>query len=98
MIIAIVDFMVAETDQARALEILAQDGSDATALDGNISFRSFTNAGDASHVGLMHEWDTPEAFETYLASDDFAAIGAKLRPLMTAAPTSRRYVADVYAP
>jgi quinol monooxygenase YgiN len=96
MIIAIVDFQVSPPDQAMALEILASDGVAATAIPGNLGFRAFTDAGSPTHVGLMHEWTDAAAFEAYLASAGFAEVGAKLRPMMTGAPVSRRFDAVLY--
>lgn len=93
MIIAIVDFDVAPETRSDALEVLIGDGAEASALPGNLGFRTFTNAGSKSHVGLMHEWADAAAFEGYLQSAGFAAVGAKLRPMMVGAPVSRRFEA-----
>jgi quinol monooxygenase YgiN len=96
MILAIVDFEVAAKDRDAALRVLRQDATRATALPGNLSFRVFTNAGSDTHVGLMHEWDRIDAFNTYLASADFAQVGTVLRPLMTGIPVSRRLVTELF--
>lgn len=96
MIIAIVDFSVAPENQAVALNILAGDGVAATAIKGNLGFRAFTDACSKTHVGLMHEWTDQAAFDAYVASPEFATVGAQLRPLMTGAPTSRRFEATLY--
>jgi quinol monooxygenase YgiN len=96
MIIAIVDFHVSAENQAKALDVLASDGIAAAAIPGNLGFRAFTDAGSTTHVGLMHEWADLTAFEAYVASPGFAVVGAALRPMMTAAPTSRRFEATLY--
>ncbi|MEY1556489.1 putative quinol monooxygenase [Yoonia sp. R2331] len=94
--IAIVDFHVAPADQPRALEVLSADGATATgAVPGCLAFRVFANHGDATHVGLMHEWDGPDALAAYLGSDHFAKIGSVLRPMMKGPPVSRRFEATL---
>lgn len=94
MIIAIVDFETAPETQAKALDILLTDVASATNITGNLGFRAFSNAQSDTHVGLMHEWETLADFEAYTASDAFKQIGAQLRPMMTAAPVSRRFEAQ----
>ena len=93
--IAIVDFHVAPTDQQSALDVLQGDAAAAAQALGCRAFRVFSNAGDAGHVGLMHEWDSAEDLSAYLASDGFAQVGQALRPLMTAPPESRRFNAQL---
>ena len=96
MFIAVVDFTVAPKDRDIALAALAEDAPAARALPGNISFRTFSNTGDMTHIGIFQEWETQAAFEGYTSSPGFAKVGEKLRPLMTAAPTSRRFEAKLF--
>ena len=96
MFIAIIDFTVAPADRDKALAILAEDAPAARALPGNLGYRAFTNAGESGHVGIFHEWETEADFQGYATSKEFATIGSKLRPLMTGAPISRRFEAQLF--
>jgi quinol monooxygenase YgiN len=44
---------------------------------------------------VIHEWDDQESFAGYVESDSFARSGAVLRPMMTGAPVSRRFRAEL---
>lgn len=90
MIMAIVDFDVAPENRTAALDILHSDGAAAAKMRGNKSFRVFTNAGSETHIGLMHEWETMEAFQAYTNSEGFAKVRDGVGPLMTAPPVSKR--------
>ncbi|WP_421726313.1 putative quinol monooxygenase [Bauldia sp.] len=94
MLIAIVDFHVAAEDRQAAIDFLMDEAPAITAMPGNRGHRVVTNAGTDTHVGLIHEWETPDAFAAYLASPVFSRSGETLRPMMTAPPTSRRLVAE----
>ena len=96
MFIAIVDFHVTSANQPVAFEILAGDQAEAGRIPGNLGFRVFSDAQCATHVGLMHEWASQSAFDAYLASPGFAQVAAKLGPMMTGAPVSRRFEATLY--
>lgn len=96
MILAIIDFQVAASDRPAALRVLAEDGRSAAAMPGNLAFRVYTDAGSDTHVGLMHEWQDIRTFDAYLASPGFAQVGTILRPMMTAPPTSRRLVTEIF--
>lgn len=94
MLIAIVDFHVSPENQEAATDFLTEQGKAIAAMAGNIGHRVVTDAGSETHVGLIHEWQTPEDFTAYMASPDFARSGEVLRPMMTAPPTSRRLLAE----
>ncbi len=96
MFIAIVDFTVAPENRPVALAALAEDAPVARSLPGNVSFRTFSNTGDDTHLGIFQEWETVADFERYVASPGFAKAGQALRPLMTSAPVSRRFEAKLF--
>ncbi len=50
-----------------------------------------TNAGSRS----VHEWTDQASFDRYLASDAFQRSGEILRPILLAAPTSRRFLVEL---
>lgn len=95
MLIAILDFDVAPADQQAALDHLLAEAPTVRAMPGNIAFRPYADPLIDTRVSLIHEWEVPAAFEAYLASEAFANTGAVLRPMMTAAPVSRRFTAEL---
>jgi quinol monooxygenase YgiN len=95
MFIAIVDVQVAAKDRATALSVLRTDGSEARALPGNQSYHAFTDPESETNVRIFHEWDNQAAFDAYLRSEAFERIGRQLRPMLTSAPTSRRFSAEL---
>jgi quinol monooxygenase YgiN len=42
-------------------------------------------------LGIVHEWESAEAFARYAASPGFTAVGQVLRPIMVAPPVSKRF-------
>jgi hypothetical protein len=44
---------------------------------------------------VIHEWDSEASFAEYQRSDSFARSGQVLRPMMIAAPVSRRFRGDL---
>jgi quinol monooxygenase YgiN len=94
MIMALVDFEVSPDSRAELLRLIRPFLSEARAMAGNQSYRVSTNSESASHIGLMHEWDTLEHFRAYTSSDLMARMGKLLRPAMTTPPVSRRLRTD----
>jgi heme-degrading monooxygenase HmoA len=60
-------------------------------------FLPFLDGADPCRLGVLHEWETQDDFAAYAASAGFAAAGRVLRPMMTEAPVSRRFEADLVA-
>jgi len=96
MFIAIVDFQVKPEQRQAALEILNEDAAAARELPGNLSYRAFADAESADGVRIFHEWDTKDAFDHYAASPLFDRVGRQLKPMMSAAPISRRLNASLF--
>ncbi len=95
MLIAILDFDVAPADQQSALDHLLAESANVRAMPGNIAFRPYSDPLIDTRVTLVHEWQSRADFEAYLASEAFARSGEVLRPMMTNAPTSRRFTAEL---
>lgn len=57
--------------------------------------RVFDAPDDPERLTVLHEWDDEAAFAAYLASDMFARSGEVIRPLLTDAPVSRRFRAEL---
>ena len=95
MFIAILDFRTATTDRSAALAQLDGEGKRVRAMPGNIAFRVYAAREDDTAVAVVHEWADEESFAGYLSSDSFAQLGQVIRPMMIAAPVSRRFRADL---
>jgi quinol monooxygenase YgiN len=93
--IAILDFRTAATDRSTALARLDGEGDRVRAMPGNIAFRVYAAREDDTAVAVVHEWDDEASFAGYLESDSFARLGEAIRPMMTGAPVSRRFRADL---
>ncbi|CUU56916.1 Quinol monooxygenase YgiN [Parafrankia irregularis] len=91
MFIAIVDFSTSVDDRPAALAELDHERDEVRAMPGNLSFRVHASREDENQITIVHEWDGPESFAAYLESASFARMGNALRPMMTAAPVSRRF-------
>ncbi len=94
-IIAIVDFTVNATDRPAALARLGRERSAVRSMPGCVDFRFFQSSEDPTAITVLHEWTDQESFGGYLSSDTFARFGDDLRPRMTAAPSSRRFDAEL---
>ena len=64
-------------------------------MPGNVAFRVYASGEDQGGVTVVHEWDDEASFGGYLESDSFARLGQMIRPLMTGAPVSRRFRAEL---
>ena len=95
MFIAILDFNTAAADRPAALAQLDAEVQEVRALPGNIAFRVYAARDDETRVTVVHEWDDESSFAGYLKSDAFVRSGEALRPLITGAPISRRFHADL---
>ena len=95
MLIAIVDFNTAASDRPIALAQLDDEGDQIRAMPGNLAFRVYASRDDETRIAVVHEWQDEVSFAGYLGSDSFARFGEVLRPLMTEAPVSRRFHAEL---
>ncbi|GAA4202087.1 putative quinol monooxygenase [Actinocatenispora rupis] len=95
MFLAIVDFTTAATDRPAALAEFDKEVDRVRAMPGNRAFRVYAARTDDTAVTVLHEWDDEASFARYLASESFAHLGETIRPMMTAAPVSRRFRADL---
>jgi quinol monooxygenase YgiN len=93
--IAILDFNTAASDRPAALAQLDDEGDQIRAMAGNLAFRVYASREDQTSIAVVHEWQDEVSFAGYLESDSFARSGAVLRPLMTDAPVSRRFHAEL---
>ncbi len=89
--IAILDFSTAATDRSAAIAQLEREQPAVVAMPGCVAFRVFASRQDDTGITVVHEWVDQASFDGYLASDEFARSGEILRPMMTAAPSSRRF-------
>jgi quinol monooxygenase YgiN len=95
MFIAIVDFNTTATDRPAALAQLDRERDEVRAMPGNRAYRVYASRYDDTAITLVHEWDDEASFAGYSRSDSFARSGEVLRPMMTGAPVSRRFHADL---
>jgi quinol monooxygenase YgiN len=89
--IAILDFSTSATDRPAALAQLEREQPVVRAMPGCVDFRVFSHRDDDTGVTVLHEWTDTASFDRYLASEAFTRSGEVLRPLMTGAPSSRRF-------
>lgn len=95
MFIAILDLDTAAADRPAALAQLDGERDRVRAMPGNLAFRVFASREDETHVTVLHEWEDEASFAGYLGSESFARSGEVLRPLLTGAPVSRRFRAEL---
>jgi quinol monooxygenase YgiN len=95
MLLAHVHFTVDPARRASALAALLAEAEAVRGMPGNVMFVPFADPTDPSALRVIHEWQTAATFEGYLASSTFAAVGAVLRPMMTAPPVSHRFDATL---
>ncbi|GHJ44191.1 hypothetical protein Cs7R123_15330 [Catellatospora sp. TT07R-123] len=95
MFIAIVEFATTAADRPAALAQLDAERVRVRAMPGNIAYRVHASREDDTGIVIVHEWEDETAFAGYAASDSFARSGQVLRPMMTGAPVSRRFRAEL---
>ena len=95
MFIAIVDFSTAVTDRPAALAQFDGERDRVRAMPGNLAFRVYASREDETRVTIVHEWDDQASFDGYQRSGSFARLGEVIRPIMTEAPVSRRFRAEL---
>ena len=97
MFIAHVHFVVAPDDRQDAIDPLVAEAPSVRAMSGCRTFLPFLDGADPCRLGVLHEWETQDDFAAYAGSPGFAAAGRVLRPMMTEAPVSRRFQAELLA-
>ena len=95
MRLAHVTFTVAPDAVPTALGTLLNETATVRRMKGCRAFTPFADPTISGGVGVLHEWDTAQDFAAYLTSPGFALVNATLRPMMTTAPVSRRFDADL---
>lgn len=95
MLIAHLRFPVAPQRRPEALAALLHGAAEVRAMQGCLAFQPFYDPADDAVLGVLHEWAREEDFNAYLASAAFQRLGAALRPMMTGAPVSRRFRAEL---
>ncbi len=95
MLIALVDFTVAAADRPAALAQLDRERDQVRAMPGNAAYRVYASREDDTSITVVHEWHDQASFAGYVASASFARSGQVLRPMMTTAPVSRRFHAEL---
>jgi quinol monooxygenase YgiN len=93
--IAILDFSTAAGDRRAALAQLDGERDQVRAMPGNLAFRVYASRENETRITVVHEWDDEASFASYQESDSFARSGKVLRPIMTGAPVSRRFRAEL---
>ena len=91
MRLAHLTFTVRPEAQQEALSVLLEEAPTVRAMAGCLAFIPFADPTTEGGLGVVHEWVDEVTFATYLASETFAASSARLFPLMTAEPDSRRF-------
>jgi len=94
MRIAHLTFTVDTAATQQALATLVAAAPSVRAMPGCHAFLPFADPTVEGGLGLIHEWESADAFASYLASPGFAQLNAALRPLMTAPPLSKRFEAE----
>lgn len=95
MIYVEVNFAVAPKDHAAAIACLQDEEPIMRDLPGNQACRVLTAPNDNGTVTLLHKWDDLASLNAYRAGPLFAKIGGTLRPLMTSAPSTVVYDAQL---
>jgi len=93
--LAIVDFTTSPADRPAAVAQLEAELGTVRAMPGCLGFRVFPSPETDTDVTILHEWEDAASFQAYTESDAFATSGAVLRPMMTTAPCSRRFRAEL---
>jgi quinol monooxygenase YgiN len=96
LIIVILDLTTAVADRAAALAQLDGEREQVRAMPGNLAYRVYAARDDGTAITVVHEWADEPSFTSYLASGSFARSGAVIRPMMTSAPVSRRFRAELW--
>ncbi len=95
MLIAHLRFPIAPENRRIATEALLSGLETVRAMRGCIAFHPVYDPTDEAVLGIVHEWESEADFAAYTASDVFRAFSARIRPLMTGSPISRRFRSEL---
>lgn len=95
MFIAILDLRTTAADRPAVRVQLESERPEVRALPGCVDMRVFDATDDAERLTVLHEWDDEAAFVAYIDSEMFSRSGEVIRPLLTDAPISRRFRAEL---
>ena len=95
MFLAILDVNCDPTDRPVAIAQLEGERPHVRAMPGCIDFRVLVAPGNETDLTVLHEWSDEDSFRSYLTSEAFVRSGQVLRPIMAAAPISRRFRAEL---
>ncbi len=91
MIIAHILFSVSAANRELAIDTLNREANAIRTMQGCVTFLPFLDPANSQTVGVLHEWESSEDFEAYIASSSFKTIGEILHPIMTSPPQSKRF-------
>lgn len=97
MLIAHLRFPVAPENREMATEALVSDIETVRGMKGCLAFYPIHDPTNDAILGVVHEWETEEDFGAYTSSEVFQNFGAKIRPMMTGKPVSRRFRSELIA-
>lgn len=97
MLIAHLRFPIAPENRQAATEALVADAKAVRAMKGCLAFHPVHDPVDDAVLGVVHEWETEADFAAYTGSEVFRSFGARIRPMMTGKPESRRFRAELIA-
>ncbi|WP_198370203.1 putative quinol monooxygenase [Roseomonas rosulenta] len=97
MLIAHLRFPVAPENRKTATDALIADLETVRGMKGCLAFHPIHDPTDEAVLGVVHEWATEEDFAAYTSSDVFLRFGARIRPMMTGKPVSRRFRSELLA-
>lgn len=93
--IALLDLSTTAADRPDAIAQLDRERPVVEAMPGCVGFRAYEGRDDDLAITVVHEWTDQAAFDRYLASDAFKRSSEVLRPILTTAPTSRRFLVEL---
>ncbi|GAB5377249.1 MAG: hypothetical protein AcusKO_37110 [Acuticoccus sp.] len=70
-----------------AFALLAREAAAVRRMTGCAHY-AFFRSPDGEDIAIVQRWHTRDAFEAYRTSDAFARLGAGLKPMMSAPPTT----------
>lgn len=94
MIYVEVNFAVAATDSATAIDALTNEAPQMKSLSGNLGVRVLADPNAQGTITLLHQWTDLQSLDQYRNGPLFAQIGGILRPMMTGAPSTKVYEAQ----
>ncbi|MEM9792223.1 MAG: antibiotic biosynthesis monooxygenase [Pseudomonadota bacterium] len=85
---------ISTQNHARAIEIFDAHLPGIHDMPGCLSYRMVTNHASPPYLEVHQSWVDQASFDSYRADPVFAALGAGLKPLLSALPETRVYTAE----